>query len=291
MLANLLPGIREIRTPLATGYLWLLTFWLWLPAHLKKNAPTSGILGEFTQLAHYVGRIGIGIAISFVAYLIGILSQFLRGPVPRLGTISAYIPKFIRSRNIYGSNFNVSLGSFLMAPFVNYYPNDYRDVSPEYARRRLGNQIAFALANGTLSTQGLTSLNEFMTKMVDANEINGLRQRQYLAYLVSEVPGEGNALVGRESELYSLYDRLISEYEFRIGISIPLTALIITLAISWSPLFLIALLPLLVLLGAGSNQRMDAGDLLADAVRLGRITIALPGWAKPVNPPDADHHP
>jgi hypothetical protein len=36
------------------------------------------------------------------------------------------------------------------------------------------------------------------------------------------------------------------------------------------------LLPLLVLLATGSQQRMAAGDLLADAVRLKRIDIVIP---------------
>jgi hypothetical protein len=44
MLTNFLPGIREFRTPLATGYIWLLTFWLWIPTHFKDTPPTQAYL-------------------------------------------------------------------------------------------------------------------------------------------------------------------------------------------------------------------------------------------------------
>jgi hypothetical protein len=30
MISHLLPGFRNIRTPLATGYLYLLLLWLWV---------------------------------------------------------------------------------------------------------------------------------------------------------------------------------------------------------------------------------------------------------------------
>jgi hypothetical protein len=71
-------------------------------------------------------------------------------------------------------------------------------------------------------------------------------------------------------------EREFLEYEFRIGIGAPLIALALTLAARWSLLWLLILLPVLVLLSTGSQQRMAAGDLLTDAVRLKRIDVALP---------------
>jgi hypothetical protein len=55
-----------------------------------------------------------------------------------------------------------------------------------------------------------------------------------------------------------------------------LIALLVTLAIRWSSLWLLGLLPVLALLAAGSQHRMAAGDLLAEAVRLKRIGADLP---------------
>jgi hypothetical protein len=97
MLTNLLPGIRDIRTPLATGYLWLLTLWFWIPSHFKHTPPTTGIPGDITHLAHYASRAGVGIAISFAAYLVGVLSKSLNPPLVRFGTFCAYLPTLIKA--------------------------------------------------------------------------------------------------------------------------------------------------------------------------------------------------
>ena len=98
----------------------------------------------------------------------------------------------------------------------------------------------------------------------------------YASYLIQEVYKLGNALLGREVELYSAYDRLIAEYEFRVGVTAPLIALILTLVFRWTPLWLIALLPILLLLKTGSERRMEAGDLLADTAVQGRLPVTVP---------------
>jgi hypothetical protein len=98
-----------------------------------------------------------------------------------------------------------------------------------------------SIAAGTLGPIGIYSLEESSKRAADEGAINKERQTSYYSYLLREVPRVGNALVGKETELYSVYDRLISEYEFRIGIGAPLIALIVTLAIRWSPLWLLAL--------------------------------------------------
>lgn len=46
--------------------------------------------------------------------------------------------------------------------------------------------------------------------------------------------------------------------------------------VRWTPLWLLALLPLLLLLKTGSERRMEAGDLLAGATRQGRLPVVLP---------------
>lgn len=83
-LASLLPGLREIRTPLVAGYLWLAF------AYLVAGAPASldeapGPLHDIVDLLQAFGSLATGIAVSFVAYLVGSLSDDLFGRfVPRL---------------------------------------------------------------------------------------------------------------------------------------------------------------------------------------------------------------
>jgi hypothetical protein len=272
MLTNLLPGIRDLRTPLATGYLWLLALWLWIPSHFKYVPPTSGIPGDITRLTHYAGRAGVAIAISFAAYLIGVLSKSLNPPLVRLGTASTYIAALISGSILP----KFQLVDFWRRAFPIDTPRDQFAGSGFLASKKSFSIDAISIATGRLSEAGIYSLQESSRRAADEGVIDKEMQARYYSYLLTEVPGLGNALVGKETELYSVYDRLISEYEFRIGVGAPLIALIVTLAIRWSLLWLLVLLPVLALLAAGSEQRMAAGDLLADAVRLKRIDIALP---------------
>ena len=68
-------GIREIRAPLAAGYLWLLCGWLVLdlPSGDELDAPVR----EVVDLAQRVPDSVVAIAVSFAAYLIGSLSEDL----------------------------------------------------------------------------------------------------------------------------------------------------------------------------------------------------------------------
>jgi hypothetical protein len=76
MFASLLPGLRELRAPLAAGYIWLVF------AYFVVGAPTEvaaapGPLQQLLTVLPTMGTVATGIAVGFVAYLIGSLSQDL----------------------------------------------------------------------------------------------------------------------------------------------------------------------------------------------------------------------
>jgi hypothetical protein len=80
MLASLLAGIRQIRAPLAAGYLWL------VPVFFAVRAPTSvdatpGPLRQLLRVVPELGQPATAEAVSFVAYLVGSLSLDLFGLV------------------------------------------------------------------------------------------------------------------------------------------------------------------------------------------------------------------
>ncbi|MFF3669865.1 hypothetical protein [Microtetraspora malaysiensis] len=77
MLANLLPGIREIRAPLAAGYLWLAVVWLQWGIGLPHPGQAQGVLAEVYRMGEAAGPAPVGVAVSFVAYLVGALSVSL----------------------------------------------------------------------------------------------------------------------------------------------------------------------------------------------------------------------
>lgn len=69
-----LPGLREIRGPLAGGYIWLVIGWiLWgdsLPT--EEDGP---IYHHFAELVHAISPVGIAVLVSVTAFLIGSLVQ------------------------------------------------------------------------------------------------------------------------------------------------------------------------------------------------------------------------
>ena len=72
MLSELLPGLRELRSALAAGYLWLIFAWLLFHAEVDD---AGGPLGDLVDLGGDVSDIGLATAASFAAYLVGSLSE------------------------------------------------------------------------------------------------------------------------------------------------------------------------------------------------------------------------
>jgi hypothetical protein len=86
VLASLLPGVRQLRAPLASGYLWLLVAWVALADRVPRSSTARpGIFRDLYEIAATAGRPATAAAVSFAAYLLGVLSvqatQFL---TPRL---------------------------------------------------------------------------------------------------------------------------------------------------------------------------------------------------------------
>jgi hypothetical protein len=77
VLANLLPGVRELRAPLAAGYIWLLAGWLVAQPHVPSRSDATGPLAAIYDLGDAVSAVGLGVAVSFVAYLLGAVSEGL----------------------------------------------------------------------------------------------------------------------------------------------------------------------------------------------------------------------
>lgn len=78
MLASLLPGLRELRTPLAAGYLWLVFVFLVSGSPTSVEAAPSQ-LQDLATAVQALGKAAPGIAVSFIAYLIGSVSQDVFG--------------------------------------------------------------------------------------------------------------------------------------------------------------------------------------------------------------------
>lgn len=88
MFTGLLPGIREIRTPLAAGYLWLVfAFFVAGSPETAKDAP--GPVEDLLEAIKPLGAAATTVTLSFAAYLVGsLLTDASRLALSR-GTASA----------------------------------------------------------------------------------------------------------------------------------------------------------------------------------------------------------
>jgi hypothetical protein len=99
MLNALLPGVRELRTPLTVGYLWMFFFWIEYPsAHgrwpeihkVTSRVMTSDFEIQISRLFAFFGKPLIFAALSFGAYILGCLvkiptdSQIIGASIGRL---------------------------------------------------------------------------------------------------------------------------------------------------------------------------------------------------------------
>jgi hypothetical protein len=75
MLSSVLPGIRELRAPLAAGFIWLTTLWLVFANGAPTRDEAQGVYEATYRLGDALSAIGLGVVASFVAYLLGSLSQ------------------------------------------------------------------------------------------------------------------------------------------------------------------------------------------------------------------------
>jgi hypothetical protein len=72
VLSSVLPGLRELRAPLAAGYLWLATLWLIFAADLPSAREFDrGPFGRFVDIGGLLSGLGSAVALSVAAYVIG----------------------------------------------------------------------------------------------------------------------------------------------------------------------------------------------------------------------------
>jgi hypothetical protein len=244
MLVNLLPGLREIRGPIAAGYLWLLAAWLIAGPHVPDEHHATGAFHTLDRLSDAATPFGLAIAITFAAYLIGSVSTAWLSPLldrPH---------RFIRR-----------------AKFAINNPGK----APE-SQFRLPAEADICI-RGVLSGVGSATLREHVIARyrrtwgpAELGETWGHASQQTYVEVVNELRLIERRLIGRKPELYAEADRLRAEAELRIAVALPLIVLAITLAAINSPWWLVALPFVAVLYEQGQLQMRSRNDLLVDTL-------------------------
>jgi hypothetical protein len=97
MLLNLLPGLRDLRAPLAAGYLWLAAAWLYYAPRLPASTnEAQGILKDVYRVVSVSNPAMVAAGLTFVAYILGILSTgLLTKPLRLIARLLILLPVYI----------------------------------------------------------------------------------------------------------------------------------------------------------------------------------------------------
>jgi hypothetical protein len=258
MLANLLPGFRDLRAPLAAGYLWLAAIWVWF-AHVLPSSPNeaTGFLKRVYELAGAAGRPAIGIALSFTAYLLGVLmteivGRILQFPIIILHRLGKYLMYYARRGgaaiaevlpgilfffpSLRGSRLRLNpvtdeVHEIIINELDSKYQDDeafraqVRDHLTEPFVENLSGKILFGPSNRDdilrMASEQSYIRRDLMAAVIDTYE-HTFEVNNDLGYVPARI-------IEEKPKIFERYDQLRSEGEFRIAVSFPIAILIIAL--------------------------------------------------------------
>lgn len=241
-LSAILPGVREVRTPLAVGALWLATLALFFYpswAEIKSLDAVSNVRGLVGAASAPIQ----GASLSFAAYVIGISAHRAAGGLRR--TVHK-LPG--RLHPILG--WLLGRGGLKFAIWQESLPEKSRGLLRSTAQERMRRS----------APKLVPWVDEHL--ILDEFDLAELR-------LSKDAPDQ-----------YQQYDRLRSEAEFRLGIALPLTTLLMVFAfmLPFAPgliLGCVALVVGLLLCRHGIAQYQLASAFMASAIYFGYTSTPL----------------
>jgi hypothetical protein len=276
VLASLLPGLREVRAPLAAGYLWIAVAWVLFEPVIPERDEAEGVVASFYRAGDLPSFLGIGVVVlSFAAYLLGELTSNALGPVlrrcfppawPEQGKDWPRTPLSQQARDallqiVRRSHDQLTTSLALSGDGLNL---------GRYLEEQLGRPLP---AEGIPSPP---SIAPPPSKRMPPASGPGYAEPQnedarHIAMMVRTVLADLDVvaktrLLGRDPELYAEVDRNRAAVEFDLAITPPLLAFAIGVGARSDPL----VLALLVVLGA-----LLSWGLFRDAVRSEKVRTQL----------------
>lgn len=236
MLTAALPGVRELRTPLVIGYIWMLAAWLVWQEWFSGSERANDLIGPLRDLDDVVTALGAPIALSFVAYFVGSLSADAFAPL----LVKPAIPPFIGSevgRRAPGGRWARARRTTSIA-------------AEERLRLRFGNQ----LYEGILEVGGGYG---------DGRPADDAQDD--LVRFQHEVPDVTAELMEKRPDLYQEFDRHRAESNLRLAMIPPLLVLSLVLFVSVYPLWILVLVVLPMLYLQGLQRLRLSNDIVAEA--------------------------
>jgi tetratricopeptide (TPR) repeat protein len=259
VLSQIFPGLRDFRTPFASGLLWLLVTWILVEPHVNTARP-HGVYASVRTLNHVLQPLGIGASLALLAYLVGAVMEILWSPpLQRISLV----------------------GKSGVAAISAVVTRRLDDLSDEET-------IVFGLCHSFSARTYIADL-EHRSSAQDL-ELNNIRAMGKTRHVVEGVAREiqndmvmtvrneldlaATRLLGDKQGQFEIYDRLRSEAEFRIAIAVPvgiLTYLLTYHAVTRGTAICLGIAIGGVLVVQARNRRRAAGDRMADFLLVGDV--------------------
>jgi hypothetical protein len=310
MIMNLLPGLRELRAPLVSGYLWLLSAWLflshmnWLPS---RRPPGNGEVARLWDLGGTLGKTVVLAAVTFIAYLIGSflemspdgrIASFLtpvvladrrpwylkRALMTRTGIDIYDFQRALEANGIFFEDWKAravaqSVSSEAKRDLMDVL--EQRSMLPETMGPYQPRPAPPALMNDYESRSYRDRVQEWETRnrgRLDKLLRNEMAADVIILNIVEEMQQLASRLLVKNQELFGKYDRQMAEASLRMNVSIPLTVLLVLAA--WLSGFtvrlqigltLIAFVFGFILLRQGFLRAVSARDIIVQALVIGEV--------------------
>ena len=288
VLAQVLPGVRHLRTPLITGYLYFVLVWMVLGAN--RVVPTAESANSWERyladLFQLMGRGGTAVAVTTAAYLVGSMLMVTRFAAPERAMWRAgdVLP-------ITRSNQPTYLWALDVA----------RDLHPDLTYR-------LVLSQAGLSERFASAVREWWSKNDGAERDRSgalIGQLNFTHHLDDRVEREALAValtaalsdefkllslrlqIERET-LYNEFDRLRNEAELRFSIAVPLVLFVGVASVEWHWQAAIGLLLPTALVTQGVLTERKAHLRVMEALIHGVVespVVSLLRSLEPVTPP------
>jgi hypothetical protein len=274
VLGSLLPGVREVRAPLAAGYTWLLVAWLLYGSDASQH-PT-GVALDLKRLHETISTAGAAVALGFVAYMIGVFS------IAATGVLARWATRWVRPFFIARARRNEHSSRPAQPP---WWFSDYAHRTAAALHAVVFRQVeemgaALHRASEDGQRVGDESLDELVSPEI-RRPAEGRIAEAIQEAVAEEFEQMGRQLIGREPELFGEYDRLRAEAELRAGMVLPGVALGATLAWTgsggWRAVGAVVGVAAVLLIFLAKARSHDAIDVVVSALRNERVDSPVLG--------------
>ncbi|RAJ88891.1 hypothetical protein K377_02355 [Streptomyces sp. PsTaAH-137] len=271
VLANLLPGIREIRTPLSAGYIWLISLWLAISEYIPEREKAHGVWESAYKLSGAIGTTATFAAVSFVAYLIGCLLEIKARSIVHWFRFSEW--RWAIDRRILGNSSYMELEDPRMLHWSENPETSRGDV--EFHDYLLPDESLTSVRMPDWGRRASRSSLIDLAVYIRRIKGRGVDVRLALGRFGDELDQLPIRLQSKNLDLYNTYDRATAEADLRVNVGLSTSILLSVIVAKGAAPLLLVIPCALLLIVRGQQKAREANDVLIQAVVSGELESSV----------------